>query len=356
VSAAPLLLAPSGDTTGDGDSAALESALAAAQEVTLAAGTWYLAAPLAPRPGQTVAGAGACSPLPYSLPGGAVLAPGTAFAGPALADLSGCSDAALRDLALTGTGAPAGTAGILVSGTTFSIRLEDLLVRNVPGIGVASSASGGNTVRARNVTVQGAGGSGFNCQVTDSTWTDCEAHGCGAQGFYVTGGSENSKWAGCRAEWCAYNGMYVTGAWNTGQGSGGIGVSGFSTDRNGQNGVSVNASGNGPLLLSGLMLRRDGSSGTGYAGLLASGAGMPVAAAGLSVFPGVNDDGSGTDSPSYGVSVLGTCEMVSVSGAYLHAAAAGAQGLGAGCSWRNVAVRAGGTSSPGPVSVLADSA
>jgi hypothetical protein len=170
---------------------------------------------------------------------GAVINAVTGFSGSAAVDLSGVQEVAIRDLTIDGAAGPPGLDGILLSGTTGDVRLEDLLIQSVTGIGIASSATGGSTVHAKNVTVHQAGGSGFDCQTTDSTWTDCLALGCGAQGFFVSEGSENSKWTGCRAEWSTGNGFYVTGGWSTGRGAGGIEIANCSTDRNGQNGMTT---------------------------------------------------------------------------------------------------------------------
>ena len=151
-----------------------------------------------------------------------------------------------------------------------------------------------------------------------------------------------------------------TACWGTGTGSGGMQMIGCSTDRNGEHGVSIDATGNAPILISGLMCRRDGALGasSGYAALLVSGPTVPVVVAGMTCYPGVNDDGTGTDGPEYGVSVSSPATYFALSDAYLHAVTAGTNGLttGNGAAWRNVATRAGSTGSPGSVTLVADSA
>jgi hypothetical protein len=356
---------PSNDTSGATDSANINEALSTSLAVYLSPGAYYIDASLTPSSGTSLFGLGTSPPLPSGTPGGAVINVVTSaakpFNGSAAVDLSGAQEVAIRDLTIDGATGPSGLDGILVSATTADVRLEDLLIQSVTGVGVASSATGGNTVQARNVTVHQAGGSGFNCQATDSTWTDCLALGCGAQGFFISEGSENSKWTGCRAEWSADNGFYITGGWSTGNGSGGIEIANCSTDRNGQNGLSVDASsGNSPVTVSNMMLRRDGSgsASSGYAGVLISAAALPVVLSGVTCFPGVNDDGTGNESPEYGLTVTGKPVYVGISNAFLHAVTAGTNSMTTAnnCSWRAVVTRTGGTNTKTAVTPVADSA
>lgn len=354
-------LSPSGDASGATDTTTINKALSGNLAVYLTGGQWYVDAPLTPPSGTALFGLGTSPPLPSGALAGAVINVVSAFSGNAAVNLSGVQDVAIRDLTIDAAGGPSGVDGILLSGTTADIRLEDLLVQSVTGVGIATSATGGNTVHARNVTVHQAGGSGFNCQTTDSTWTDCLALGCGAQGFFISAGSENSKWTGCRAEWSKYNGFYITGGWSTGSGAGGIEISNCSTDRNGQNGLSVDASaGNSPVTVTNMMLRRDGSSSSssGYAGISIASAVLPVILSGITCFPGVNDDGTGTDSPQYGLTVTGTPAYVGISNAFLHAVTAGTSNMTAAsnCNWRGVVTRTGSTSAPTSVTLAADRA
>jgi hypothetical protein len=356
---------PSGDKSGATDAANINKALSTSLAVYLSPGAYYIDASLTPSSGTSLFGLGTSPPLPSGTPGGAVINVVTStanpFSGSAAINLSEAQEVAIRDLTIDGATGPSGLDGILLSAATADVRLEDLLIQSVTGIGVASSATGGNTVNAKNVTVHQAGGSGFNCQATDSTWTDCLALGCGAQGFFISEGSENSKWTGCRAEWSTDNGFYITGGWSTGNGSGGIEIANCSTDRNGQNGLSVNASsGNSPVTVSNMMLRRDGSSSTssGYAGVLISAAALPVVLSGITCFPGVNDDGTGNDSPEYGLTVTGKPKYVGISNAFLHAVTAGTNSMTTAnnCNWRAVVTRTGGTDTTAAVTPVPDSA
>jgi hypothetical protein len=363
--AGAVTVSPSKDSSGVTDTGNINKALGTSLAVYLSPGAYYIDASLTPSSGTSLFGLGTSPPLPSGTPGGAVINVVTSaakpFRGSAAVDLSGAQEVAIRDLTIDGATGPSGLDGILLSGETTDVRLEDLLIQSVTGVGVASSGTGGSTVHAKNVTVHQAGGSGFNCQTTDSTWTDCLALGCGAQGFFISEGSENSKWTGCRAEWSTYNGFYITGGWSTGNGSGGIEIANCSTDRNGQNGLSVNASsGNSPVTVTNMMLRRDGSSSasSGYAGVLISASALPVVLSGITCFPGVNDDGTGNESPEYGLTVTGEPAYIGISNAFLHAVTAGTNSMTTAnkCNWRAVVTRTGGTSRPTAVTPVADSA
>jgi Pectate lyase superfamily protein len=178
-------ISPSNDPSGATDTGNINDALSTSLAVYLSPGAYYIDASLTPSSGTSLFGLGTSPPLPSGTPGGAVINVVTSaanpFKGSAAVDLSGAQEVAIRDLTIDGATGPTGLDGIRLSGTTADVRLEDLLIQSVTGVGVASSATGGNTVHAKNVTVHQAGGSGFNCQATDSTWTDCLALGCGAQ-------------------------------------------------------------------------------------------------------------------------------------------------------------------------------
>ncbi|MCX4857733.1 hypothetical protein [Streptomyces canus] len=79
------------------------------------------------------------------------------------------------------------------------------------------------------------------------------------------------------------------------------------------------------------MLRRDGrntsdvngagTGGGGFAVLKIQAATIPVVVTGITVFPGVDDDGQGTNSPQYGMAAT-SATFVSVTGGYVQAAQA----------------------------------
>jgi hypothetical protein len=350
------------DPTGSADSTvAIQAALNAAPAggvVYLPAGTYKVSAPLQVPTGVVLAGdhANVLSLTDY----GSVIVPSSSWAqgsapGSAVILLNAGEEQQVKNLMIDGSSLPVTADGVQCYGGVNNVKLLDLNIRNVTGIGVSSAGAAGTTMRAERVTVHQATASGFNCQMTDATWLDCLAEGGSAQGFYITGGSENSKWVGCRGEWNTDHGFYITGSFSTGNGSGGVQLTGCSTDRNGQSGIRVDATGNSPVNITGLMCRRDGSSSTssGYAGLEITSATVPVIADGVTCYPGVNDNGTGNDSPQYGISSTGST-WVGVTNAYLHAVSAGLNGsLNAG---RAIVTRTGSTSSPGTITPLPDTA
>jgi hypothetical protein len=208
--------------------------------------------------------------------------------------------------------------GIQAFGPVIQTRISNVAVENMSGWGVRtlidSSATGNQypywwDVDKLMVNECAAGGCSIT-NMTDATWRDvyvlfCGLGGSPGPGWLVTG-CDNSHFTDCRAEWCGTQGLYVTGAWTTGTGAGGCVFTGFSTDRNEKNGILIDATGNSPVLFNGTMLRRDGrnakSGGGSFAGLALASAALPVIVSGISVFPGVDDDGTGTNSPQYGLS------------------------------------------------------
>lgn len=248
-----------------------------------------------------------------------------------------------------------GIDGIQARGNIQNVAMRDVTIRRVTGAGINTMANGGKfpySWRLHRVMIDNVGWHGFAMQVmTDLTLVDCQAIGCGANGFEINNAA-NSHAIGCRAEWCTGNGYHLTGDWATGTGSGGMLLSGCSTDRNGQNGVLIDAVGNPPLQIEGLLTRRDGrnngAGGGGYAGLKVDGAEVPVIVGMVTCYPGVDDDGSQVLSPQYGVRVEDSA-YVSVASGFLHAADAGWSDGGANGALRrglNIAERTGPTATP----------
>ncbi|MEV4974456.1 right-handed parallel beta-helix repeat-containing protein [Streptomyces scopuliridis] len=219
-----------------------------------------------------------------------------------------------------------GIDGIRAAGNIQNVAMRDVTIRRVTGAGVHTEAGGGifpYSWRCHRVMVDNVGWHGFALEVmTDISLIDCQAIGCGASGFEIANAA-NSQMIGCRAEWNVGNGFHLTGDWATGTGSGGMLLSGCSTDRNGANGVLVDATGNPPIQISGLHTRRDGrnggAGGGGYAGLAVAAATTPVIVSNLTCYPGVDDNGTMANSPQYGLAVTGAAALVQVDVAYLHA-------------------------------------
>lgn len=261
----------------------------------------------------------------------------------------------LLNLMIDGSALPASVDGIQAKGNIQNIGLRDVTIRQCTGNGIFTGSNAGAypySWRMFRVMLDNNTGHGLSMQNhTDLTMVDCQAIGNGANGF-VLNNMANSQALGCRAEWNGNHGFYLTGPWGTGTGSGGMLLSGCSTDRNGFNGVFIDATGNTPIQIENLMTRRDGrnggAGGGGYAGLNCTGATLPVLAGQVVCYPGVDDDGSGTNSPQYGAR-FATCTYVSVASGFLHAATTGWSDAGTNTVLRrgpNIGERTGTTAAP----------
>lgn len=245
--------------------------------------------------------------------------------------------------------------GIQAKGNVQNVGLRDVTIRQCTGNGIFTGLNAGAypySWRMHRVMLDNNGGHGQSMQNhTDLTMVDCQAIGNIANGF-VLNNLANSQAIGCRSEWNGNHGWYLTGSWGTGTGSGGMLLSGCSTDRNGFHGVFIDATGNTPIQLENLMLRRDGrnggTGGGGYAGFACIGASVPVLAGMVTCFPGVDDDGSGTNSPQYGAR-FATSTYVSVTSGFLHANTTGWSDAGTNTVLRrgpNIGERTGTTAAP----------
>ncbi|MDX3260693.1 glycosyl hydrolase family 28-related protein [Streptomyces sp. MI02-2A] len=245
--------------------------------------------------------------------------------------------------------------GIQAQGYVHGVYITDVSIQEAPNHGVtaASNASGSAySWRAMRLHVTSPGGIGINASMTDSHWIDCEVIGGSSHGWFIAGAA-NSVFSLCKSEWSGLDGFNIGGT-GTGQGSGQITFIGCTTDRNKNNGFSfpAAASGSAPIVLIGCTLRRDGSASasSGWAAININGATAPILIDGLSVYPGVNDDGTGINSPQYGISVS-NATSVNYASAYLHAATAGFFDGGGNSTVRrgmNIQERTGTTSSPVP--------
>jgi hypothetical protein len=260
------------------------------------------------------------------------------------------------DMSLT-----AGTiSGIKASGYVHGVVLDNVCVQKAPYRGFYCTTY----TRLSSVTYHPYSWNVWNCfawqcgdvgfffgnQQADMTLVNCEALGCTGNGFELTY-CANSHFIGCRGEWCN-NGFHLTGSWGTGTGSGGALFTDCSTDRNTLNGVLIDATGNTPILFIGLMTRRDGRNaklgGGGYAGVKVSAATVPVVINGITCYPGVDDDGTGVNSPDYGFTASGSTSVVINSG-YLQGQVAGYNDGGTNTVLRrgmNLITATGATSAP----------
>jgi hypothetical protein len=240
------------------------------------------------------------------------------------ADISG--EQRVLDIVLDGSELSAGVDGIQAKGNVQNIALRDVTIKSFPGSGIYCGLVGGiapYSWRMHRVVLDSNQAHGmFGERMVDLTAVDCQAIGNSANGWMLQN-SANSQMIGCRAEWNGNHGFYLSGDWGDGTGSGGMLLSGCSTDRNGFNGVYLDCTGTPPILISGLMTRRDGrnggTGGGGYAGLAVNAATTPLLISDWSNFPGVDDDGSSVNSPQFAGSFTGA-EHVQIDNSYLHAA------------------------------------
>jgi hypothetical protein len=376
---------------GDGvtdDTAAIQAALNAAQPgqtVLLSALPYLISAPLVIPPYVGLAGPPSTSQV-SSTRSGAVLVISSGFTALTITDGGSVNLAAaivllgqpfgtnrlggyatvseeqhVRDVMIDGTSAPASTHGILSYGRLQRVQLERVLIAKVTGDGVQHNLDvAGNQPdgwNLRNVFVRFNGGRGFVLRSADSTYINCLTSNTGSDGWVINTES-NSKFIGCRSEHAGGLGFGYVCRNNTNS-SGGTVFVGCSTDQSTQHGFQIGGTINGvtsfavstPVVLAGCNFRRDGANGGAgggsFAGLYDAAYGGQVVVSGLGVFPGLNDDGSGTNSPQIGV-LLDSGSKASLSGSFIHAATTAiTDNSGGGLNLDNSVVTAtGSTNSP----------
>ncbi len=284
--------------------------------VYLPSGNYQTTGPLIVKSGVTLIGSGDATIIPSPM-----WAAGGSPAGVVV--LSGGGYQKVINVGINGAALPVAASGILSDTNPESVLLQDVDIQGATNHGVDDSGGGGAWYVLR-VTAADCAQDGFNIGIPDCTYTDCTAISNKNHGWNTVNGI-NCRFTGCRSEWNTNHGYCITGDLSA---TGGLQLTGCSTDRNGVNGVYIHATGTWPILLTGMMLRRDGRNGTGngYAALCVNGTSNPVIIDAMTVFPGFNDNGSGTESPGYGVQIEGTVTYVSLTNAYLHALIAGISG------------------------------
>lgn len=261
----------------------------------------------------------------------------------------------IESLTIDGTGVGGTVHGIQGGGYIHGALLRDVAIRNVSGKGIYTFFQNGAqpfSWTLEHVIVDNSGGTGVHLiNHSDATLIDVVSIGAGGNAFEFSN-MPNSRATNLRAEWSEGYGYYITGNFGNGQGSGGMTLTGCSSDRNRYDGCLVNATGNAPLQLSNCTFRRDGrvgnAGGGDYSGFRATAAGMPVIIDNLGVYPGVDDDGTGVNSPVNAFKVSGST-FVSLNSGFLHGATNGfVDGGGNGVLRRglNIGVRTGPTNAP----------
>lgn len=327
---------PSGDPSGATDTNAINAALNAAaplgQSVRLVASPYLLNAPILPPPGTALLGSPANQISTY-LDGswGTVLravpgwSNGTApWSG--VISVVGQADANWETVSVEQKVSNVyidchqmsqpNVDAIQFFGNVARPHMENICISHCTGNGInylnspLTGNQGPDAPWINHVTVRYAKGYGFlHPKISDANYLWCHAENCTLDGWNVTNLS-NGLILGSRSEHNGGNGLTYT-ATSQGTGSGGGRILGFSTDRNEQHGLQVtstNATGT-PLLLDAIALRRDGrngeSGGGGFAGLNITAFPGSVIIGSIQVFPGVDDDGTGVNSPQYGLLLAG---------------------------------------------------
>ena len=247
--------------------------------------------------------------------------------------------------------------GLYAKGNVQNVVLDNVCIRQMPNNGIVTASRLSDDTypyswRLHHVMVDNCHANGILfTHNTDLTLDDVQVIGCYAQGVVLTN-CTNTQVTNCRAEWCGSHGFRITGAWGDWQGSGGMLMANCSTDRNGGNGIFIDATGKTPIQLDNIHTRRDGrnggAGGGGYAGLNITGATVPVLVGLITCYPGVDDGGASTNSPQYGVRIA-TSSYVSVMGGFLHAQTAGWSDGGGNTIVRrgpNIGERTGSTTAP----------
>ncbi len=334
---AKTLYGATGDGTTD-DRAAIQAAIDAAAAagggtVFLPRGLYRTADTIVLKTGVYLRGAGATG-WPGRFPTAQCsIKPNASFAGECVismlgADITGSGSnegrCRITDLELDGSALPAGSvSGIHAQGEVMDVQLSRLVIKYMTHNGVHSNV--GTGTKAPHdwfmdgvVSFQNAG-FGFSMSMTDGYIRDCVASTNGGDGWLL-GPFGSLAFEGCQALFNGGNGFTIGGGTQVGN----LTAVGLLTDRNHSDGIHLGTSsgtGSPPLIFSGVTCNRDGknsnSGGGGYAGFAANGCANPIIVTGLIVNTGLDDDGSGVNSPQYGANFSGNA-FVSVASGYVH--------------------------------------
>jgi hypothetical protein len=347
-----VVLGSSGDTTGAADAAAVNAALGSFGSpggiVVLQAGIWYLNAPLIVPAGVRLTGtlSDVNDIAVYGTTLNTVSATWAQGAAPFAAAVILNADSQADTFNLNCHFANSNAMDGITSNSTSNVHIHDINIYNGPQYGINAR---GNTWRGERVMVTQSVLGGFNAPASDSDWIDCNASASQAAGW-ICNNPINSRLIGCRAEFNTTRGYQITG---DGTATGCFSMIGCSSDRNGTDGIFINNTGTSHIVISGMIQRRDGSSGgTTGAISIASTNTAPVIIGDHSIFPGFNDDGSGTDTPLTGITIGSGATYVAVTNAMVHAVTTPVSGTIT--QVRSVATRTGAWNSPSAVAMLPD--
>jgi hypothetical protein len=362
------------DLTGATDStAALNAALAAVPVVLPTWATPKITGPVNVPAGGLLMSGGFPQPI-YTGPGsGAVLKVDASFSGSNAVTVG--NGGFVGGIALDLSSAPASVAGIQ-GGSAANGTVKDVYIYKATGIGL-DLGNGAHGWHCDHVKVDGGSVQGVACGGHyDGQFYDVHVIGTAGHCWSIASEPPNTRFAHCRAEWAGTgkDGFHLAGAWNTGTGSGAVVFDTCTTDRNDNHGFGISSTGTTPIVLSNCSLRRDGrngnSGGGNFGGLGLTSCTSPVLARGLTTFTGVDDNGTGTNSPNWSIFLSGTNSYLELNGALLHGNSATgglttpAPPFVAACTiagtaptkfqLQGVAYRSGSTSAPSAIAYLAN--
>lgn len=220
----------------------------------------------------------------------------------------------IKDISIDGNSYGSNIVGLYFEGLVRDWHLDSVDVSQCSGTGIQGQiGAGAGSPRGfymNFVSAYSNGKHGFRfASLTDSKLGDCLSVDNAERGFYFTSSGE-VQFMSCRSLFNSLDGFYIDGSTTMG----GVQMISPVTDRNDRNGIRISANGTSTISITNPLCRRDGkNSGSGsetpYSGIKiigATGAGnktCPVIIDGVHQIPGVNDDGSGTESPNTGIHV-----------------------------------------------------
>ena len=321
------IVAPSGDTTGATDVAAVNTALTnvgAGGSALLAPGDWFTNAPLVVPGGAELAGIKAgINGATSTSPTGSVIHPVATFSGSGVISLSGVTGVRIRELAiLNDLGSPANVDGISCHGGVNGLEILHVSIALVSGYGLAYYQSGGadgDGLWMSRCMFQRTGKSAVHRPASDANIHNVHIQYAGnvagaadGHGFFTAPGqSGNMVYVGCRADLCAGTGWLIDHKGTYGDATKLVGCS---TERNSQDGVLItNTSAAGtdwrsPVIISGCCFEGDGNnggSGGEYAGIRVRGRNR-VFIDGTTVMVNTLDASAGAPKYALGINSIGT--------------------------------------------------
>lgn len=243
------------------------------------------------------------------------------------------SNVRIRNLMLDAVAAPADVIPFFAEGRCRDIELEHVTAASATTAGTGghgfyftqgtgSGVAPPRGIRMRSCVAWGNAGDGFWFdRVTDFDLYDLLAvTNHGDAGIHITSPHE-SVISHSRAVFNDGNGWWIDGSSpsTSNDGWGQFTMLAPATDRNGESGILIENTGVGPISIVAPRLRRDASGGASDdAALKVRGPSgtptCPVEVIGGQSTVGVNDDGTGTESPPYGLRILDTSRVIVTGG------------------------------------------